>query len=124
MSRRIKPEKREVPPDVRYNNTRIQMMINRIMLNGKKSTVTSLVYDAIDMIAAKTGKDGVEVFEQALKKRQPCHGSPPASCWRRHLSGANGGLSRTTADPWLCVGSSALPARALANPSPRNLLLN
>jgi len=71
MSRRIKPEKREVLPDVRYNNTHIQMMINRIMLNGKKSTVTSLVYDAIDMIAAKTGKDGVEVFEQALKNVSP-----------------------------------------------------
>ena len=71
MSRRIKPEKREVLPDVRYNNTHIQMMINRIMLNGEKSTVTSLVYDAIDMIAAKTGKDGVEVFEQALKNVSP-----------------------------------------------------
>ncbi|MGV7976494.1 MAG: 30S ribosomal protein S7 [Anaerolineaceae bacterium] len=71
MSRRIKPEKREVLPDVRYNNTHIQMMINRIMLNGKKSTVTSLVYDALDLIAEKTGKDGVEVFEQALKNVSP-----------------------------------------------------
>ncbi len=53
MSRRIKPEKREVIPDVRFNNVRIQMMINRIMLNGKKSTVTSLVYDAIDQISAE-----------------------------------------------------------------------
>jgi len=55
MSRRIKPEKREVTPDVRFNNVHIQMMINRIMLNGKKSTVTSLVYDAIDQISQKTG---------------------------------------------------------------------
>ena len=71
MSRRIKPEKREVTPDARFNNLHIQMMINRIMLNGKKSTVTSLVYDAIDKISQKTGKDGIEVFEQALKNVSP-----------------------------------------------------
>ena len=59
MSRRIKPEKREVTPDVRFNNVRVQMMINRIMLNGKKSTVTRLVYDAIDQISQKTGKEGI-----------------------------------------------------------------
>ena len=71
MSRRLKPEKRITTPDVRYNNVHLQMMINRIMLNGKKSTVTSLVYDAIDKISQKTGKDGIEVFEQALKNVSP-----------------------------------------------------
>jgi small subunit ribosomal protein S7 len=71
MSRRIKPEKREINPDARFNNLHIQMMINRIMLNGKKSTVTSLVYDAIDQISQKTCKDGIEVFEQALKNVSP-----------------------------------------------------
>ncbi|MGI6250986.1 MAG: 30S ribosomal protein S7 [Anaerolineaceae bacterium] len=71
MSRRIKPEKREVIPDVKYNNEHVQMIINRIMLNGKKSTVTRLVYDAFDQIQAKTGKEGVEVFEQALKNVSP-----------------------------------------------------
>ncbi|HOV31660.1 MAG TPA: 30S ribosomal protein S7, partial [Anaerolineaceae bacterium] len=67
MARRFKPEKREVPPDVRYNNWHIQKLINHIMLDGKKSTVTTIVYDAIDIISEKTGKDGVEVLEQALK---------------------------------------------------------
>ena len=71
MSRRIKPEKREVTPDVRFNNIHLQMMINRIMLNGKKSTVTSLIYDAIDMVGEKTGKEGIEVFEQALRNVSP-----------------------------------------------------
>lgn len=71
MSRRIKPEKRETPPDVRFGNQHLQMMINRIMLNGKKSTVTRLVYNAIDMISDKTGKEGIEVFEQALKNVSP-----------------------------------------------------
>ena len=71
MARRYKPEKREVQPDVRFNNVHLQMIINRIMLNGKKSTVTSLVYDAIDLITEKTGKEGIEVFEQALRNVGP-----------------------------------------------------
>jgi len=41
------------------------------MLDGKKSTVTTLVYDAIDIISEKTGKDGVEVLEQAIKNVSP-----------------------------------------------------
>src|SRR5665648_1002068 len=71
MSRRIKPEKREVVPDMKFHNAHVQMMINRIMLNGKKSTVASPVYDAFDQIQAKIGKEGVEVFEQALKNVGP-----------------------------------------------------
>jgi len=71
MSRRIKPEKREVQPDDRFNNIHLQMIINRIMLNGKKSLATSMVYDALDMISNKTGKEGIEVFETALKNVSP-----------------------------------------------------
>ena len=71
MSRRIKPEKREVQPDDRFNNIHLQMIINRIMLNGKKSLATTMVYDAIDMISEKTGKEGIEVFETALKNVSP-----------------------------------------------------
>ncbi len=71
MARRFKPEKREIMPDVRYNNLHLQMMINRIMLNGKKSTITAQVYDALDLIKERTGKEGIEVFEQALKNVGP-----------------------------------------------------
>ncbi|HBO33834.1 MAG TPA: 30S ribosomal protein S7 [Anaerolineaceae bacterium] len=71
MSRRLKPEKRITTPDVRFNSVHLQMMINRIMLNGKKSTVTRHVYKAIDMIGEKTGKEGIEVFETALKNVSP-----------------------------------------------------
>lgn len=71
MARRYKPEKRITPPDVKYNNVHLQMMINRIMIDGKKSIVTRHIYTAIDMIAEKTGKDGIEVFETALKNVSP-----------------------------------------------------
>ena len=71
MARRYKPEKRITPPDVKYNNVHLQMVINRIMLDGKKSTVTRHVYQALDMITEKTGKEGIEVFETALKNVSP-----------------------------------------------------
>jgi small subunit ribosomal protein S7 len=56
---------------VRYHNQHIQKLINHIMLDGKKSTVSTMVYDAIDIISEKTGKDGVEVLEQAIKNVSP-----------------------------------------------------
>lgn len=71
MARRLKPVKRTILPDVRFNNLHVQMIINRIMLDGKKSTITSSVYDAFDLIKAKTGKEGVEVFETALRNVSP-----------------------------------------------------
>lgn len=69
--RRGKPEQRIIPPDLRYNNVRIQTMIHHIMKRGKKSLATRLMYDALDIIAERTGKDPVEVFEKALKNVSP-----------------------------------------------------
>jgi small subunit ribosomal protein S7 len=69
--RRTKPDKREVVPDIRYNNEEVSMIINRIMWNGKKSVATRLVYDAFDIIEQKTGKNPVEVFDQALTNVGP-----------------------------------------------------
>ncbi len=69
--RRGKPEKRVIPPDLRYGNVRIQTMIHHIMKRGKKSLATRLMYDALDIIAERTGKDPVEVFEKAIKNVSP-----------------------------------------------------
>jgi len=69
--RRTKPEKREIAPDVRYNNVTIQHLINRFMMRGKKSTASRLMYDAMDIMKEKTGRDPVEVFETALKNVGP-----------------------------------------------------
>ncbi len=69
--RRSQPEKREVLPDVRYQNLVISSFINRIMRRGKKSTATRLVYDALEIVKERTGKNPVEVFEQALKNVGP-----------------------------------------------------
>ncbi len=71
MARRYTPEKREVSPDIKYNNLDIQEMIHRIMIKGKKSTAARLMYDALDLIEKRTGKDPVETFDAALKNVSP-----------------------------------------------------
>jgi small subunit ribosomal protein S7 len=71
MSRRSKPEKREILPDVRYNSVYVQSFINRVIKDGKKSLATTLVYDAMDMIEERTKRDPFEVFEQAIKNVSP-----------------------------------------------------
>jgi small subunit ribosomal protein S7 len=71
MSRRTKPEKREITPDVRYQNMNLQEMINRMMRRGKKSTAVHVMYETMDLVEEKAGKNPVEVFEQALKNVGP-----------------------------------------------------
>ncbi|HRN69434.1 MAG TPA: 30S ribosomal protein S7 [Promineifilum sp.] len=71
MSRRIRPEKREIEPDLRYGNVHVSMFVNRLMYDGKKSVAQSLIYDSFDMIEERVGRPGVEVFEQALQNVSP-----------------------------------------------------
>jgi small subunit ribosomal protein S7 len=69
--RRTKPEERIVSPDIRYGSVYVQTFIHQIMTRGKKSTATSVMYDAMDIIREKTGRNPVDVFEQALKNVGP-----------------------------------------------------
>lgn len=69
--RRTKPVKREISGDARYNNKLIQGMINRLMRRGKKSVAIRIIYQALDIIEARTKRDPVEVFEQAIKNVTP-----------------------------------------------------
>ncbi|PWH13103.1 MAG: 30S ribosomal protein S7 [Anaerolineae bacterium] len=71
MARRNKPERFEIPPDVRYHSVEVQSFINRVMRRGKKSLATRLVYDAFDLIREKTKRDPMEVFEAAIKNVAP-----------------------------------------------------
>jgi small subunit ribosomal protein S7 len=71
MSRRSKPNKREILPDVRYNSVHVQSFVNRILRGGKKSTATSLVYSAFDLIEERTKKPPLDIFEQAIKNVGP-----------------------------------------------------
>jgi len=71
MPRRYRPPKREVEPDVKYNNVRLAMFINRMMHGGKKSTAQRVIYDALEMIEERTKRDPIEVFETALRNATP-----------------------------------------------------
>jgi small subunit ribosomal protein S7 len=71
MPRRYRPEKRAISPDPRYNSVTLQSFINRVMKDGKKSTATRVVYDALDIIEGRAKKNPYEVFEQALKNVSP-----------------------------------------------------
>ncbi|HVN54498.1 MAG TPA: 30S ribosomal protein S7 [Anaerolineaceae bacterium] len=71
MSRRAKPEARELNPDVRYNNIYVQAFIHRMMRRGKKSTATRAMYDSLELVEDKTGKNPIEVVDLALKNVGP-----------------------------------------------------
>ena len=63
--------KREVLPDPIYNSIVVTKLINNIMLDGKKGVAQKIVYGAFDIIAEKTGKEPLEVFEQAMENVMP-----------------------------------------------------
>ena len=71
MSRRYRPEKRDIEPDLKYDNVHVSMFVNRLMYDGKKSIAQTLIYDSFDMIEERMGRPGVEVFEQALQNVMP-----------------------------------------------------
>jgi small subunit ribosomal protein S7 len=71
VARRNKPEKPKIPPDVRFNSTEVQSFINRVMRRGKKSVAQSVVYEAMDIIEARSKRNPLEVFEQAFKNVSP-----------------------------------------------------
>ncbi|MEA4910946.1 30S ribosomal protein S7 [bioreactor metagenome] len=70
MRRPVK-NKHVVKADLRYDDKNISKFINYIMLNGKKTIAQKIVYGAFDIIKDKTGKDGIEIFNEAIKNTSP-----------------------------------------------------
>lgn len=71
MPRKGHVPKRDVLPDPIYNDKVVTKLINNIMLDGKKGAAQKLCYEAFDIIKEKTGKDPLEVFEQAMNNIMP-----------------------------------------------------
>ena len=71
MPRRGFIPKREVLPDPVYNTTIITKLINQLMYDGKRGIAQAVCYDAFETVAAKTGKDAMEVFNAALANIMP-----------------------------------------------------
>ncbi len=71
MGRKNKSVNRPVMPDTRYNSTVISKFVSRMMLDGKKSVSTRIIYEALDTLKQKTEKDPLEVFLKALDNVKP-----------------------------------------------------
>lgn len=71
MPRKGPVPKRDVLPDPIYNSKLVTRLINKIMIDGKKSKAQKILYNAFDIVRERTGNDPMEVFEQALKNVMP-----------------------------------------------------
>lgn len=71
MPRRGFVPKRKIMPDPIYNSPVIAKLVNQIMFDGKKSTAQGIVYGALDIVREKTGRDPMEVFEEAMENIKP-----------------------------------------------------
>ena len=71
MSRRRKIMERQIFPDPKFHSLVLSKFINVMMLRGKKSLAEKIAYDALDILAKKTGKEPLEVFLQAIENVRP-----------------------------------------------------
>jgi small subunit ribosomal protein S7 len=71
VPRRAAAQVRTIEPDAVYRNRLVQQVINKVMLDGKKSTAESIVYDALAILEERTGKPALEVLEAGVKALTP-----------------------------------------------------
>ena len=71
MPRRGAAPKRDIMPDPVYNSKVLTKLINQVMYDGKRGTAEKVCHGAFEIIREKTGKDPIEVFEQAMKNVMP-----------------------------------------------------
>ena len=71
MSRRRRPEKREILPDPKFGDQVLSKFMNNLMLDGKKAVAEGIVYTALDVVEAKAKSNPVELFHTALDNIKP-----------------------------------------------------
>ena len=71
MPRRGGVQKRDVLPDPMYGSKVVTKLINQVMYDGKRGTAQRICYDAFDIIKDKTGREPLEVFDQAMENVMP-----------------------------------------------------
>ena len=71
MPRRAEIQPRQPEPDAVHGSVLVSQLVNRLMLDGKKSVAETIVYDALALAAERTGKPELEVLEQAVKSVTP-----------------------------------------------------
>ena len=71
MPRRVAPPKKKIEPDSVYGSVLVQQVINKIMLDGKKSVAEKIVYDALAFVEERTGASPVTVLNNAVDNVKP-----------------------------------------------------
>ena len=84
MPRRAEITPRELAPDPVYQSRLVTQLINKVMLDGKKSQAERVVYTALTQVGEKSGRPAVEVLEQAVKAV-----TPALEVRSRRVGGAN-----------------------------------
>jgi len=118
VPRRGKVIHRPTPPDVRYNNLWVQIMINKIMKCGKKSVAERIMYQALEAAAERTKEDPVHMFETAVRNVMPTLEVRP-----RRVGGATyqiplevrPGRRLSLAMRWILVAARARQGRPMAD---------
>ena len=117
MPRRNAAVRREIAPDAVYNNRLVTQLINKVLLDGKRSVAESIVYGAFDIVAEKPGEDALSVFKKAMENVRPSVEVKP-----RRVGGAtyqvptevNSRRSTTLAIRWIVGFSRARKERSMA----------
>ncbi len=117
MSRRSRATKRPIAPDVRYGNVVVQDFINRMMHGGKKSVAARVLYGSFKLIEARTKRNPVEVFEEAIKNVRPVIEVKP-----RRVGGATYQVPMEVPDArslalamrWMLAAARSRPGKSMA----------
>jgi small subunit ribosomal protein S7 len=118
MPRRGNFEKRTVPPDPRFGSDILQRFINKLMERGKKGVAERIVYDALDLVEERTGRDPLEVFSQAIMNTRPAIEVKP-----RRVGGATYQVPvqvpenrrESLAMRWLLQATAARPGKSMSD---------
>jgi small subunit ribosomal protein S7 len=117
MPRRAKIERRKVGPDPRYGSEVVSRFINRIMERGKKGVAERIVYDAFEIMEQRTGRDPLELFQQAIMNAKPVIEVKP-----RRVGGATYQVPvqieenrrESLAMRWLLIAARARPGKTMS----------
>ncbi len=118
MPRRARAEVREITPDSVYGSELVQQVINKTMVAGKKSLAERIVYDALDQVSKKAGKEPVDALEESVRAL-----TPQLEVRSRRVGGATYQVpvevpprrARTLAVRWLVEFARRRPQKSMAD---------
>ena len=71
MPRRGRAPRREIAPDAKFHSRNVQVFINKMMMDGKKSTAERIVYGAFELAEEQAHRPAIDIFDQALRNATP-----------------------------------------------------